>query len=868
MAKEIRKTPPQTGNEKGLSGLSIEASPANNSLSADLAIGILTLASTVILLFLFCYLIYIFYTPDLEAIKNAVAPLSIFPPSWFHPEPVERSQFQLCLVLMPVFVFVFYSLLKRKRYLFINNPTVSRAIIYVTLCVFSIYLVLMLNEPLKVMKLKGLINMNFFQELFIGKYFFLAVILYTVGAYFFLMLCKKQPVGQVKWVITGLSWCVVVWVLYEIMIYNGFQIADVGMSNLHETNAVFYAVSQVVAGKSLLVQFNAQYGLYAWVLKPVFGIIGFSIQKFAAVMAVLNVLSFLFIWLGIKKLIRNNILSMLVFLCLVFWQYWHIRIGFEESANPFYYYQYEPIRLFFPALIFFLFTTFTFSGPKWHRVYVPLLALGASLGILWNLDTGLVTYGALGAGLIFSAIHNSGNTREAIAKAVIYSCWMGGALAVIFAWFFISTKINSGYWPEIAKFSAFQKMYYISGFGMLPMTALHFWNLVAVVYVVGSIYALFKLQNTNQQDLPVLAFLVILGMGLLVYFQGRSYDLTIMTVMYPAIIIAGVLCSKYIPEFIGFKIKYHEIVLLFFIPFLFLADGALSMIYYTPEIHTLAANDDSVIDKAADREYNDQIAFIRKNVPEHDSVIIISKDYDGFLYASGRYINPLPIPGSTEILLRSDFMAILNGVKSGRYPVIFDMLHPWQLSDSIVTVLAQYTEIKEEMPDRSMLYLQPVKQKVARLHKGKRVMYHENLDQFRSLYLEKYQLQLSDTFTLELLIRLDPAKLKRNEVVFSTAAKTTPNCGFYMRQSGNQLNQYAFTYGNGTNWCDSVVFSLRSDTENHLVLKVQKNIITAYNNGMQCSQANTHSVMKDSEGTFVFNKFFSGRVEEVLLLDE
>jgi hypothetical protein len=868
MAHEEKKQQQQTGSAKGGALLNEPIQTANTSLSASLAVGIISLALTIIALCIVSGLVYCFYTPDIDAIKNAAAPLSIFRITMFHPEPVERTQFQLFILLMPVFVFMFYSLVSRKKEFLINYPYVARSINYVAFAVFLIYLVVMLNEPLKETKLHDKVNTYFFEELLSGKYTIFALIVYGLLAYLFLLGKAKVPAKIFNNIMGAAAWCFAGFAIYEVIVYNTFHLSDQNFGTHMETNAVFYSVTQVFAGKSLLVDFNAQYGLYAWILKPLFSITGLTIEKFTATMAVLNGLSYLFLYLAIKKIIRNNLFALVVFFSLLFWQYWHLRVGFEEASNPSYYFQYWPIRLFFPCLVFYLFSCFLYAGRSGRRYLLPVLAVAASLGLLWNLDSGLVAFGAACAGLAIAAIHYAPDTRSALNRITVYAAWMAGALFLLMAVFAVSTRLHSGTWPELARFTAFQKQFYISGYFMLPMTALHFWNVVAVVYIIATIYVVSGIRKTADPSVPVIAFLVILGMGLFTYFQGRSYDLTLMIVMYPAIIIAGIFCNKITPETNGFKIRYHEILLFFFIPFLFLADGALSMVYFAPDIHTLAANNTILNDNTAAKEYKDQIAFIKKHVPEHDTLIIISKDFESYYYAAGNYYNPLNIPGSTELFLRSDFDELMHMAGKTRYPVIYDAVNVWEYSDSIVTLLSQNTEIRDEMPDHSLVFLEPVKQKSRRLPNGRRVMYSDYLDGFRRYMVDKYQLDLGDRFTLELLISLDPSKLKRNEVVFSTAAKATPNCGFFMRQHGDKLNEYAFTYGNGVHWCDSVIFDLRTDTENHLVLRVQKNIITAFNNGMQCSQVNTGSAMKNSEGALAFNQFYSGRVEEVMLLDE
>jgi hypothetical protein len=842
-------------------------------LRINLAIGTITLSISILLLYVLNNLIYNSYHPDIVAILTKVVPLSIFAQGSFYPEPVERLQYQLSLLCSPLFIFGVFYLVNKKRDILYKSPSLAFGINIAGLLAFVFYSFIIFQENLPyvhffvhndVVDNSVQTNTYFFANNILGKFNLLfGIMLYGGLAYAYFLYEKNKETPLKKIIITIVSYSIVALTVVDIVLYNVFHLDVQEWNRYMETNAVFYAVTQVFAGKSLLVDTYSQYGLFPWMLNPVFKIIGLSTYKFTLVLGILNGSAFLFLYLGIKKLLKNDLLSIIVFLCLIFWQYWQIKLPAEST--PRYYYQYYPIRLFFPALVFFLFVLYQDGTQKLRRMLLPVMALTASFAAFWNLDTGIVAYGATFIALIFSTI-DAPSLKESIKKSVVYAAWMIGTLLFVILLFLITTKMRSGEWPDFKRFFEFQNVFYGSGYFMLPMTTIHFWNFPALVYLTACVYCVYYLKKENQKDLPVIAFLIILGFGLFTYFQGRSYDTTICIVMYPAIIIAGVFCNKLLPQIISHKFRFHESVILFFIPFLFLADGALSMLYYTPSIHSYSM-DNAFAEKAeAEKTFKQRMDFVMNNTHPKDTVIILSKDYESYFYALGGYYNPVKLAGSTELFFKSEINTLLDVIKTTRYPIFYDAVHPWQNSgDTIIKTLAAYTTIQKEIgPDHSFLLLKAGKKPVApKLVADANTIYYNNLGDFSKYINPGAKLNLPENFTVEAIISLDSSHLAAGNLIFTNNSKTTPTCGLLAVQNGADLTQYMFTYGNGSAWCGGVLCKLSCTIENHIVMKVQKNIITVYNNNNLCGTANTNSMLKNSDGVFFINTAFAGTVHEL-----
>ena len=838
----------------------VAAIPVDNTLSINLAIGTLTLLATTILLIILNKIILSVYTPDINIILEKIVPLSVCSPNSFFPEPVERMQYQLSLLCMPLFVFASYKILSKLRPFFTGQPTLAFVTNIGGIFTFFIYISVLLKQSLL-----------FVQDQTMGYFYanntisvlnpLVALGIYAVIMYLFFLhkgnenIKIKNIIGNV--VCYGLAFIVIL----DVVLYNVFHLPYQEWGRYMETNMLFYPITQVHAGKALLVNTSGQYGLYPWVLSPIFKIIGLDIFRFGMVMALLNGAAFLLIFLGIKRIIKQDILSIMVFMAFAWWMYWESRLPFETTAR--YYYQFYPIRIIFPALCFYLIVVYQTCTPGFKKIILPLLAFSASLGVLWNLDAGLVTYGAATIALISSA-YNPAAIKDFLKKSLIYVVWMGGAMLLVLAIFMLSTKSNSGSWPDFAQFVYFQGFYYVSGYFMLPMSAIHFWNLPVLVYIITCIYCVYQLKQTLKTDTPVIVFLFVLGTGIFSYFQGRSYDMNVEMVIYPAVILLGIFCNKLMPDIHikRFKVQFNERMVLFLIVFLFFIDTAFSMLYTTPEIHSFAKNNATNNDEVKDMLLKTKLDFVNSNLHKGDTVLILAKDYESYYYGSGEYVSPFSLPNSTEWYFKSDIKTILDYIKTTKHLIVIDRTHP-QTSDTITKILAQYTSIYKSLPDKSVLILKPGKSEISgKLAEDAKTMYYCNNDDF-SNSRPPVRLQLPDTFTVEFYATLDTGRLKKDNLMFTNAVDPKRPAGMFMLQNGDDLTNYMFTYGNGVAWQQGVMCKLSCSTVNHFIIKVQRNIITIYNNDKLVGQSNTNSSISNSEGKFFVNNAYSGVVEEL-----
>ncbi len=844
---------------------------AADPFRVNVAIGMLSLLISILILYIIGNFVSSSYTPDIKAIVDQVSPLSIWPANTFYPEPVERLQFQLTLVLTPLIIFGVFSLINKKRALLTSS--IASFINWAGVAIFILFLANLLKQPL--LYIQDATNASLFGNNVISLFNpAVMIVIYAAMAYLLLMYIKLTDSPLKKTISNIVAYGIAALIIVDIMLYNVFHLAAQEWGRFMETNAMYYSITQVYAGKSLLVNLNAQYGLYAWVLNPVFKIIGLSTYKFSIVMSVMNGSALAFVFLGMKRIIKNDVLTIMGFLCLVFWQYWQTKIPFETTAH--YYYQYMPLRFFFPALAFFLVVLYHTGTAKTKKIVLPILAICASIAPLWNMDSGLFVYVATFVSLVLPAFA-AANIKDAIQKVITPALWMIGSLVLVVLLFLFFTKIHSGSWPDLDSFSKFQRIFYISGYFMLPMAPIHFWNLPAIVYLICCVYCVYHLRKNETGDNPILAFLFILGCGLFTYFQGRSYDSSIDVVMYPAIIILTIFCNKlaaYIKS--NGKLKLHESVPLFLISFIFIADGASSMLYYTPSIQGFAESNAFDEHKQQEDALAVRMNFIKSNLPAKDTVLILAKDFESYYYASGDYYNPLNMAGSTEMFFRSELDSVVSLIKRTNHPILYDASHPWQtqaiavnVSDSIAKALAESTTIVKETPDRTMVLLKHDPHPLAdRLKPDAATICYKNYGNFNRLVVLDPVLNLPDNFSIEFLATINPKLLAKDALLMTNMSPYTKFTGFIMVQNGDDRSQYAFAYGNGHGWSPALLIKLDTTSENHVIIHVQKNIITASVNDHAFGPTNTNTQMMNSNSAFYLTSSVPGVISEIKVSKE
>lgn len=442
----------------------------------------------------------------------------------------------------------------------------------------------------------------------------------------------------------------------------------------YHVDAAIYALSQVVAGKTLLVDLPSQYGMFPEILAPIYRLKGLSVLGFSSLFGMLQLVSLASIFIVVTKLVRTSSLRILSGIALLV-------VTFETvmffSGNDERYFQYWPLRFFWPAisvLVFYL------ASQKKNLISSALMSLVGAIGLLWNLDTGLfivLAYGAfLCVRLIVCLLHRRNLIRrDKCSEDVMF---YGAAIlmqvcitAFVIVVFFSILALKSGKPLEFSWLFDYQKVFYSLGFMMLPMPRrIDPWMSVLGVYLLGLLVSLHScLNNPSRKKMDVVFYLSILGMGLFFYYQGRSHVLNLVSVCWPSVIIAAILADTHLRAIRAGILPATQIFLpaaavsFFFICFYsFASHGELMVAGVKSQFLTRGVPKDPVV--------MSEIEFVEKYAAGKKECLIHSKR-QGIYYAESGLASPFKGPGFVEMLLNADQDRLIAQILHGGVPCIF-----------------------------------------------------------------------------------------------------------------------------------------------------------------------------------------------------
>ncbi|MBT4121076.1 MAG: hypothetical protein HOA57_00395 [Candidatus Magasanikbacteria bacterium] len=607
----------------------------------------ITIVSTVGLLFILNYFVYYFYKPDISEILNGLSGdyLDYFYKN-FRPKPVERLQFILSSITSPFVLWFFYALFNKK---------VSRTEEFVEkyyprvvgVSIFFIFSVVYLGLAMT--------GFYYIQDSFyfsgVGKYLF-NLILFPL---FLLVFFANDNLSKG---IKNTLFILVFFIFTLVFFMNVFNLTN--YFDAYTFDPVLYPVSQVMAGKSLLVNLASFYGLYAFFLAPIFKVVGLSVLKFSVVMAFLMVISVFFLFGSMYKIIKNKLLLFLGFFSTIFYSLLATR------AVPEYYFQYWPIRYVFPCLSIFLVVSY-FKNNSRFLYYISFLFF--SIGILWNFDVGVVVFLSWLAVLFYNELVKDSIWKVKIVKMLKHFVVGSVALFLVTGYFIFVTYLNSGQLPSVSFLLQYQKIF-LSGYLMIKMIPPpHMWSVVILIYLIGILISVrsFVLKNANYIE-RIILFLSILGVGLFSYYEGQSSDTTLFRTSYPALILLVIFA-----DVLWHRIKEHGRgnygeAILFICIFYVLLSAPFSLFFNINKYFNFVSSGVSSFG-VKESAYFENINFIKENTYEKESIFILSSPNQGVYYAESNTRSIVDttsiadIPFSGEMNLIIDLLENENDTK-------------------------------------------------------------------------------------------------------------------------------------------------------------------------------------------------------------
>lgn len=454
-------------------------------------------------------------------------------------------------------------------------------------------------------------------------------------------------------------------------------------------NAVFHGMSQVYLGREIPNDIVYLYGLFPHLIEPLFRIFGLSVLSFSLLMALLNMAAFLLLWSLLRLLVSRRLLAGLTLVAIVYVSYFDGRQNFDQ------YYQYYPVRFIFPALSLYLASCYNLRGGR--LLYYASFVVG-SVAVLWNSDTGIVVLLAWLMTLVFQEL-----VARRPRKAALHLLTGAGIFAATVGAYALAMFLRYGRAPDFFSAFYFQKYFYLLGFGMLPMPPIHPWNAVALVYAAGLLYAGMRLAERRLDARSVCVFhLSVLGAGIFSYFQGRSVNGALACVSYPAIILAAFFADRLLDDLPG-RLRAERLALVGV--FLFaLAFCGVVLARITPFYLGAILDHGRAIVSPGETSVIRTARFIKEHTRPGEEVLILSY-LSGVYHLESRTLSPRGVKALVDMRANLDLSIRYNMNTLRTVPKIF-LGSEWELNTVRELMLKEF-RLETATPDGSMGLLTP-----------------------------------------------------------------------------------------------------------------------------------------------------------------
>ena len=633
---------------------------------------------TVTILIAVNLLIYLFY-PDSSETLRIEAEKVISPIYHFRilPEPIERLQILTSLILMPLLIICsiktfsskIFSQISTADYMYFVNLTLCFSLLGILFYfAFKIDVPNFNKQIIENIGQEGLANLeirNYFKIITNDIRFIATIVIYPIITFFIINGIPKKYKKFVN-IILYLFVGIILLSLFLLSICN----RDNYIGAVDHLNMVLYTISQVQQGKTLLVGLSTQYGLYPHFLYPLFKLVNVNVTSFSLTMSALTTISYSLIFLSLRKIIYNNLVTFLAFIAIIYFSYVSFFIGpFDINIGNFdIYYAYKPIRMLFPALILYLVFTYILTPKRNLYLFISFIS---SLSILWNFDSGIICFLSFYIYILYEKLIGNnlkGFTMEFI-KHTFISLTIFSITVLLFSSFIYFRSDSFPDWSLFLRLPAiFSSTYFFSH----PMTLFHAWNLIFLVYLYGIYIGLHSILLGKKDAIDKIAFFVaIFGLGISTYYLNRSHDFNLLQTLYPSIILLAIFLSKLLDKNNRtdlFQIKNLSIVMM--ISFI-LVLTLFQTLQPSKIINALSIRIPDIIDnKLTNQSVSDGIALVNFNTKPNDQVAIIA-DLDSIIYLETKTSSPFSSPAANVNRTQDDWDMLMNSLTNNKLHKVF-----------------------------------------------------------------------------------------------------------------------------------------------------------------------------------------------------
>ena len=620
---------------------------------------------TVTILIFVNLLIYLFYPDNIAALRfEAEKIISTLYHSSIAPEPIERLQILTSLILMPLLIVCSIKIFSSKLF---SRLSIANYMYFFNLALCFSLLGILFYFSFKIGN-PNLINQeirSYFKIMTSDIRFVVVIVIYPLITYFIINGIPKKYKKFIN---------IILYSFVSIILLSLFLLSICNRDNYigayDHLNAVLYSISQVQQGKNLLLDLTSQYGLYPHFLYPIFKLINVNVTSFSVTMAALTTISYSLIFLGLRKVINNDLVTFLTFIAIIYFSYITFFIGPYDIKNGNFdiYYAYKPIRMIFPALI--LYSVFTYILAPKRNLYL-LITFISSLSILWNFDSGIICFLSFYIYILYEKL--IGNNIRGFTKEFIKHTFISFAILTLTIFLFSGfIYFQSDSFPDWSLFLKLPAIYKSAYYFSLPMPLFNAWNLIFLVYLYGMYIGFYSILLGKRDAIDKIAFFVtIFGLGISTYYLNRSHDSNLLPTLYPSLILLAIFLSKLLEKNNRadlFQIKNLSIVMM------------ISFILVLTSFHTLQPNKiinalstripDIINNKLTNQSASNGIALVNLNTNPHDQVAIIS-DLDAIIHLETKTASPFSSPGAALNRTQDDWNTLMNSLNNNKLHKIF-----------------------------------------------------------------------------------------------------------------------------------------------------------------------------------------------------
>jgi hypothetical protein len=447
-------------------------------------------------------------------------------------------------------------------------------------------------------------------------------------------------------IIFQLSWRVVGW--------NALD-ADITWTNHAEI--VFYVLSQVIAGGTVLANLPSQYGLFPEFLAPIFRIVAPTSFSITFVFAMLQLAGVVFLVTVLTRRVRNAAVLLVSGLALI------LVTGetvYQLGGTRELYLQYWPIRFFWPAAVVLAFNWYI-EVPSIRRA--ALVSTCAGLGALWNMDSGLVCVAAFAAFLMARAV-TSGRSLAYLHALVVHA-----TVCSVLALLAVGMLSLKGGALHLSWWVTYQRTFAGLGLMALPLPREpHAWMAVVAVYLLALAVAADGWRRGATQRADLLFFLAVLGLGLFSYYVSRSHPLNLVKVLWPSVLTVALLCDDALTKWRERTLGREQLILAV-VGLAGLAWAAGSLVTRLPHYTMLALDTPGKTD-TFDTRFREELALMRLHAPAGSRCMVAASPQGVFQIEAG-ISSSVPGPSLQEAVLQADQDQLVRALQDGVPTCIF-----------------------------------------------------------------------------------------------------------------------------------------------------------------------------------------------------